>query len=226
MVVKDLGPQISWKAVFLAEYFGPILIHSLFVLFPTVFYGTAAASSGLHPIQRLCYALVLFHFGKREAETLFLHRFSHATMPLRNLFKNCAHYWGLSGVLLGYFLYRPGFVSSVSEDVVPLLVYAFVGAELANFYTHWVLSSLRPPGTTIRRIPYGFGFSSVSCPNYFFETLAWVFFSLLAEHWSAWLFTVVATAQMAVWAKKKHKAYLKEFKDYPKNRKAMFPFIF
>ena len=41
----------------------------------------------------------------------------------------------------------------------------------------------------------------------------------------AWLFIVVGFTQMFLWAKKKHKSYRKEFKDYPKNRKAMIPFI-
>lgn len=42
----------------------------------------------------------------------------------------------------------------------------------------------------------------------------------------AWLFLVVSTYQMVVWAIKKHKNYKKEFgKAYPANRKAMFPFI-
>jgi hypothetical protein len=41
----------------------------------------------------------------------------------------------------------------------------------------------------------------------------------------AFLFNIVATGQMYVWAVKKHKAYKKEFKDYPRNRTAMFPFI-
>lgn len=33
LVFKDLGLQISWKLVFLIEYFGPILITVLLVLF-------------------------------------------------------------------------------------------------------------------------------------------------------------------------------------------------
>jgi very-long-chain enoyl-CoA reductase len=40
------------------------------------------------------------------------------------------------------------------------------------------------------------------------------------------LFTAVAVAQMFVWALKKHRRYRKEFgSDYPRNRKAMFPFL-
>lgn len=55
--------------------------------------------------RRSVYAMVLIHFLKRELETLLyvapslhqripsvpsVHRFSHATMPLRNIFKKCA----------------------------------------------------------------------------------------------------------------------------------------
>lgn len=32
IVVKDLGPQISWRAVFCIEYLGPLLIHQFFFL--------------------------------------------------------------------------------------------------------------------------------------------------------------------------------------------------
>ncbi len=43
----------------------------------------------------------------------------------------------------------------------------------------------------------------------------------------AWLFWAVSTAQMMSWAVKKQRAYKKEFgKDYPRQRKAMIPFLF
>ena len=42
----------------------------------------------------------------------------------------------------------------------------------------------------------------------------------------AYLFLAVSTYQMAVWAIKKHRNYKKEFgKEYPRGRKAMFPFV-
>ena len=43
---------------------------------------------------------------------------------------------------------------------------------------------------------------------------------------AAAFFTVVAVAQMTAWALKKQRRYKKEFgKDYPRGRKAIFPFI-
>jgi very-long-chain enoyl-CoA reductase len=89
----------------------------------------------------------------------------------------------------------------------------------------------------------------VSCPNYFFETLAWLVVAVLTNSWAgtfiphftffllvvlilfmlspAWLFLVVSAGQMTIWAGKKHRNYKKEFgKEYPRNRKAMIPFVF
>jgi hypothetical protein len=41
------------------------------------------------------------------------------------------------------------------------------------------------------------------------------------------VFVLISTGQMAIWALKKHNAYKKEFgKAYPKDRKAMIPFLF
>jgi hypothetical protein len=45
VILKDLGPQIGWKTVFLIEYFGPILIHYLFFYHGDIFY-----SNGGKPI--------------------------------------------------------------------------------------------------------------------------------------------------------------------------------
>lgn len=50
-------------------------------------------------------------------------------------------------------------------------------------------------------------------------------FTLLTLSPAAALFTAVSTGQMLVWALKKHRNYRKEFPNYPRGRKAMFPFI-
>ena len=220
IILKDLGPQISWRTVFFLEYLGPLLIHQAYLIHSVYF-----AKKELGLVQLLGYAMVTFHFLKREYETIMVHRFSHSTMPLNNLFKNSAHYWILSGFGIGHFLYSSSFQSSQSISMIYGCVIIFIVAELANFRTHLILRDLRPSGSTTRAVPRGFGFNLLSCPNYFFEMLAWCSFSLMTGLPSAWFFTVVASGQMWLWAVKKHERYLKEFPDYPKNRKPMIPFL-
>ena len=214
-VVKDLGPQISWRTVFIIEYLGPLLIHpAIFCLYP------GARSSA----QYVTLAMVCLHFLKREYETVFVHRFSSETMPFFNLFKNCAHYWLIGGAFLAAITYSDRYATE-THNFPRYSMFLFTLAELCNFKTHTILRDLRPAGTTERRIPRGLGFDQVSCPNYFFEILAWVAMSSVTNSWASWVFTAVGGIQMWFWSVKKHRRYKKEFPNYPKERKILIPFV-
>ncbi|RCK55634.1 hypothetical protein Cantr_05000 [Candida viswanathii] len=234
LFVKDLGPQISWRTVFLVEYFGPFLFHPLFYYVQSLY---GVPSFPHTDTQKLAFAMVLLHFLKRELETVFVHKFSNATMPAFNIFKNSTHYWILSGFNLAYFVYGPAgrlgilkYVFHVNElptGVNNALFALWAFAELSNLATHLNLSSLRDKDTKKYVIPFGYGFDLVSCPNYFFESLSWFAYALLVGNWSAWIFLFVSTGQMWLWAVKKHKRYLKTFgDDYKKlKRKIFVPFV-
>ena len=173
--------------------------------------------------------MVLLHYGKRELETLFVHRFSNATMPFFNVFKNSAHYWILMGFCSMYFLLHPDYTSPQwCTDTIHWILFAmFCSFEFMNLMCHITLRNLRKPGSTERGIPKGWGFDMVSCANYFWESLCWLTFSVSTQCAGAYLFWIVSTVQMAAWAMKKHVAYKKDFGDkYPRGRKAMFPMIY
>jgi very-long-chain enoyl-CoA reductase len=231
IAVKDLGPQIAWRTVFIIEYLGPMLIHpAIYFLRPYV-YSTPSSwfkTSTMPPpslIQTLSMALILIHFAKREFETVFVHRFSLSTMPAFNVFKNSAHYWLLAGLNIAYWTYSPAAAKSDKITILPAIGLAlFAIGEVGNLYTHLVLRWLRPEGWTARGIPSGFGFDIVTCPNYLFEIIAWVGIWLVNGSWSTGLFCLVAGGQMAVWAKKKERRYRKDFPNkYQKKRFAMIP---
>ena len=222
---KDRGVQISWTTVFLAEYAGPLFVYLLFYLRPSLIYG---ARSEMSQTAHIAAAAWTFHYSKRLLETVFVHRFSNATMPLSNLFKNCSYYWGFAAYI-AYHVNHPQYTSPSHTQVTSCLA-LFLLCELGNFSIHILLRNLRPAGTRERKIPFpdrnpltalqGL----VSCPNYTYEVLAWLSFTLMTQCLPAGLFTLAGAYQMTVWALGKHRNYKREFTNYPR-RKAIFPFI-
>lgn len=226
-----LGPQIAWRTVFIIEYIGPLLIHPLIYLLRPYLYSPPAATSFPAPstLQTLSLVLIVIHFLKRELETLFVHRFSLATMPFRNVFKNSFHYWILAGLNIAYWIYSP--TAPTSQPITPLLTYPglllFLIGEVGNLNTHLVLRQLRSNRRKERGIPQGLGFGIVTCPNYMFEAMAWVGMALISQSWATMLFAVVSLGQMAIWATKKEKNYRREFGDrYKKKRFCLIPGVY
>jgi very-long-chain enoyl-CoA reductase len=210
--------------------FGPLFIHPLIYFYGPKIWRQPYEHSTM---QTLALVMVLFHYAKREYETLYIHRFSNGTMPLFNIFKNSFHYWVLSGVLLAIGINSPWYGAAavkgkLQDDpgfLTACLIVWSIG-QSGNYWCHYTLMSLRPAGTKQRNIPKGGLFELVSCPNYFFETITWTAFTVLTLNPASLLFAIVSVAQMTIWASKKHRNYRREFKEYPRGRKAIFPFIF
>ncbi|XP_033191448.2 very-long-chain enoyl-CoA reductase isoform X1 [Bombus vancouverensis nearcticus] len=225
---KDLGPQISWKTVFLVEYAGPLFLYLWIYQRAWIFYGDATASeiNNVVHVAAICWSI---HYAKRLLETLFIHRFSHATMPLRNLFKNCSYYW-LFAMYVAYHVNHPLYTAPNQMQFLTGLV-IFALCEVGNLSIHVALRNLRPAGSTVRKIPVPTGnpftilFNLVSCPNYTYEIGSWIGFTIMTSCLPAALFTLAGAYQMTIWALGKHKAYKKEFSQYPKNRKSIIPFV-
>ena len=243
IVYKDLGPQISWRTVFIVEYLFPMLVFPIIWVLVRQFpqsvltkfvYGEADpiyTRPAVREWQDMLALMFTAHFLKREVETMLIHRFGNDTMPVRNIFKNSGYYWAFAfwiAFVTMHPLYTPPSCRS-ARTVGPVL---FILSELLNLRAHIDLRNLRPAGTRIRQVPRGFLFRFISCPNYLFEILAWVGFTMASQSVAAACFTVVGAAQMTVWATQKHKRYRKEFNGedgrelYPRNRKILIPFIF
>lgn len=223
---KLLGPQVGWRFVYVTEYFGPLALHIATYCIPfiqKIMYGRVV---NVHSNMQLLFLFMnVCHFLKRELESIFIHKFSSETMPINNLPKNCAYYWGVAGILLSRSLYGPN--SFMNPNMMTKFFFSiWTIAELLNFNSHIILSSLRPKGSKQRQIPFGIGFGVVSCPNYLFESIAWLAFAMMSQSKTAYVFWLVGTIQMFIWARKKHQRYRREFDNYPKERKAMFPYLF
>jgi len=228
LYLKDLGPQIGWTTVFVAEYFGPLIIYLWIYSRPWMFYGDKGASKPYAQVVHIAAGCWAFHYAKRLLETVIVHRFSHATMPWTNLFKNCGYYWGFTAYV-AYHVNHPLYTPP-NDIQVYITAGLFLLSELGNLSIHLLLRDLRPPGTTERKIPYPNSnpltqlFRYVSCPNYTYEFYAWLSFTVMTQCLPAGLFCLAGLYQMTVWALGKHRNYKKEFPKYPRGRKAIIPF--
>uniref|UniRef100_A0A4W4G332 Steroid 5-alpha reductase C-terminal domain-containing protein n=1 Tax=Electrophorus electricus TaxID=8005 RepID=A0A4W4G332_ELEEL len=229
---RDLGAQISWGTVFLVECIGPLLIYLMFYFrLPFIYSPKYEFTTSKHWVVHIACLCHSFHYVKRILETLFVHRFSHATMPLRNIFKNCLYYWCFAAWMAYYInhpLYTPPYYG---EQQVKSALVVFLFCQLGNFSIHVTLRNLRPPGAKTKKIPYPtknpftWIFAVVSCPNYTYEVGSWLGFTVMTQCIPVAAFTAVGFVQMTVWARGKHRTYLKEFKEYPSLRSPILPFV-
>lgn len=228
VVFKDLGPQVGYKTVFFWEYFGPLFVYSLFYLFPRQFYPWSEDGRKVtYPAQTLAFFYWSFHYAKRIFETFFVHRFSHATMPVFNLFRNCSYYW-FFGAFVSYFVNHPLYTPVPENRAYAALIFSVI-CQLSNFYCHIILRGLRSSDDKGGyQIPRGFLFNYITCANYFTEILGWVGFNIATQTVAGVIFMIAGGYQMAMWAIAKHKRLRRVFDGkegrpkYPK-RWVMFP---
>ena len=129
--------------------------------------------------------------------------------------------------LNGYYL---GFLENYDANDFKTLhfflgISLFVIGFLINQISDHKLIHLRKPNESGYKIPYGFLFNRISCPNLFGELVQWAGFALMAWNPAATSFLIWTAANLIPRAMSHHKWYRENFKNYPKKRKALIPFI-
>jgi 3-oxo-5-alpha-steroid 4-dehydrogenase 1 len=107
--------------------------------------------------------------------------------------------------------------------IVGVLVFAL--GYWINHQSDGILLSLRKPGETGYKIPYGGMYRWISCPNYFGELLEWVGWSIATWSLAGLSFAVYTAANLVPRALDNHRWYQQKFEDYPKERRAIIPFL-
>jgi 3-oxo-5-alpha-steroid 4-dehydrogenase 1 len=75
------------------------------------------------------------------------------------------------------------------------------------------------------KIPVGGAFEYITSPTYFFEILGFIGFGIMTMNPGGLVVVLVSCANLVPRAFQQHEWYLKKFENYPKNRKALIPFI-
>ncbi|MFW9942468.1 MAG: methyltransferase [Candidatus Thorarchaeota archaeon] len=102
----------------------------------------------------------------------------------------------------------------------------FICGFIINLHSDYIVRNLRKAGETEYKIPYGGMFRYVSCPSYFGEIMEWIGWAIMTWSFPGLVFAVWTFANLAPRARSNHLWYLNTFSDYPKNRKALIPFLF
>ena len=138
------------------------------------------------------------------------------------IFFNCMNA-GLNGYFLAHFesygldsFYQWNFILGLSLFILGFMI---------NQKSDHILIHLRKPGETSYKIPTGFLFKYVSCPNLFGELVQWTGFVIMAWNLPALSFLIWTGANLLPRALGHHKWYKNHFPEYPKNRKTMIPGI-
>ncbi|XP_060067583.1 3-oxo-5-alpha-steroid 4-dehydrogenase 1-like [Ylistrum balloti] len=104
------------------------------------------------------------------------------------------------------------------------LVLFFVGM-IINIHSDHILRNLRKPGEKGYKIPKGGMFNYVSGANFFGEMSEWCGFAVACGTLPAYSFALFTVCNIGPRACQHHRYYLEKFDDYPKERKAVIPYV-
>jgi len=94
-----------------------------------------------------------------------------------------------------------------------------------NFKADHILINLRKPGETGYKMPKGWLYDYVTCPNYLGEILEWTGFAIASWSLPGLAFALYTAANVGPRAFQNRRWYREKFKDYPPKRKALIPFV-
>ncbi|KAK4435943.1 putative very-long-chain enoyl-CoA reductase art-1 [Sesamum alatum] len=166
---------------------------------------------------------ITIHFLKRDLEVLFVHKFS-GHMVLNTALLISSTYFTAAASMI-YFQNR---VEGVPEPLVDLKyvgLLVFLVGMVGNFYHHYLLSKLRDEKDKGYKIPRGGLFSLVICPHYLFEILTFIGISFISQTLFSYLFTVGSAMYLLARSRATRNWYLSKFEDFPKNVKALIPYV-
>lgn len=133
----------------------------------------------------------------------------------------------VNGFSLGYFFVH--FADYTNNWFTDGRFIAGIILFFTGLYINWRadnrLIHLRKPDETDYKIPRGWLFEKVSCPNLFGELIEWLGFAILCWNLPALTFFIWTAANLIPRALSHHKWYKEKFTDYPKSRKAILPFV-
>ena len=212
------GPMISNRIGWLIMELPALLVFSYFV---------SDAPDLKNKIVLVAILLWGLHYIHRSLIFPFRLKTKGKKMPVVIVFSAILFNFA-NGFFNGYWLshYVPTYENNVVTTVRIIAgALIFLSGFFINQYHDRLLILLRKDQSTGYKIPYGGLFKFVSCPNYLGEIISWLGFFIVTLGLPGFSFLVWTMVNLLPRALDHHKWYVKEFSDYPKQRKAVIPYI-
>ena len=211
------GPQVSARAGWMMMELPALLTFVLFFILGDFNRGAAAI---------VFLALWSAHYANRSFIDPFRRR-GASRLPLVVAASGLA-FSVVNGYLNGRYLFTlsGGYPASWPAD--PRFIvggFLFGGGLAINLRSDRILRNLRRPGESGYRIPRGGPYRWVSCPNYLGEILEWTGWAVATWSLPGLAFAVWTAANLAPRALAHHAWYRERFPDYPRERRALIPYV-
>ncbi|GAA0174044.1 dehydrogenase [Lithospermum erythrorhizon] len=182
----------------------------------------------MFPNEGLRFTLVrgalTIHFLKRVLEVLFVHKYS-ASIDVEDTIIISLSYFSMTATTIYAQTLTKGLQEPSPNLMYPGIAIFVVGIG-GNMYHHYLLSTLRSGGEKEYKIPKGGLFNLVICPHYLFEIVGFIGITCIAQTTYAFSFTCGTILYLMGRSYSTRDWYRSKFEDFPKNVKALIPFIF
>ena len=216
-ISEKYGPAINDKAGWLIMEVPTVIIY--LILFVIGEYKTFMAI--------LFLSFWLMHYGYRSFIYSFLIR-GNKKMPLSMILLGII-FNSANAYLQGRWInsLSPGYETSwLLTPMFIIGVILFFTGFLTHVTSDHKLRTLRKSGESGYKIPYGGLYRYISCPNYLGEIIEWIGWAIMTWSMPGFVFALWTFFTLFPRARSIHQWYLSKFEDYPKDRKALIPFIY
>ena len=212
---KKWGPLVSFKfGWFIQEIVSPLCFSYFFL------------TGGIQDKSTAWIFFILWNLHYFNRSVIFpIRKKNDSLCPITVVFMAIAFNL-INGFINGYYLgnmleYAPDYIYNTNFIIGICL---FLIGAIINVKSDSILLKLKS-GDAEYKIPRGFLFEKISCPNYFGEIVEWLGFAVMTWSIPGFLFFFWTAFNLIPRAISHHKWYKSNFSDYPINRKAILPFI-
>lgn len=185
-----------------------------------------------HPLALLPLALFLLHYLHRTLLYPLSLPAAAAAKPFPVAIAALAFLFNLLNAYL-QIRHLSHYAAYSSSSSVTLLLRLAVGVALffvgmgVNVRSDRELVRLKREGGGGYKVPRGGMFEWVSCPNYLGEVVEWLGWAVVTWSWPGLAFFLYTCANLVPRARAHHRWYLEKFpEEYPRSRKAIFPYLY